>query len=262
MPNNELDINSVPHSRVNALRFIDQYLKTTPVKGKIMLDIPAGSGFVSALCHQAGALVEPYDLHPEVFQYADVMRCKKLDMTATFPIPSNYADYVLCMENMESIPDQLHLLRELSRVLKPGGTLVITMPNNSNLQNRLNHFWLESERGRIFLPNEYNGIVGYNEEHVYLGRFFLCGIQRLRSLAGLSGLKFEKVHPNERSSSALLIYLLTAPFFHLRSWLTLRRTLRKSASEQDREALRLQYLLNTNATVLLDKHLCVTFTKV
>jgi SAM-dependent methyltransferase len=258
---NELDFKKVPHSRVNALRFISRYLKNEPVKGKIIVDVPAGSGFVSGLCSQAGALVEPYDLHPAIFQQ-DHLICRELDLNETFPIATDHADYVLYMENVESISDQLHLIRELARILKPGGKLVITMPNQSNLQNRANHFWMESERSRFFLPNEYNGIVGYDDQHVYLGRFFLCGVQRLRSLAGLAGLKLEQVHPNEISYSALGIFIIAAPFLYLRSWLALRRNLRKAAGgDQEWEVLRIQHQLNTSSIVLLHKHLCVTFIK-
>ena len=260
MSNRTLDFKSVPHSRVNALQFIDRYLKTEPVKDKIVIDVPAGSGFVSSLCHQAGALVEAYDLHPEVFQYPE-LTCTKADLNETLPIQSDYADYVLFMENVESIADQLHLLRELARILKPGGKLIITMPNQSNLKNRLTYFLLESESNKIFLPNEYNGIVGYDDKHVYLGRFFLCGVQRLRSLAGLVGLTIERVHPNVRSTSALLVFLFAAPFLYLRSWLTLQRTLRKTEIEAEKQVLRSQYKLNTNPIVLLHKHLCITFTK-
>ena len=260
MSKQELDIHNVPHSRINALHFIADYLKTEPVRGKIIVDVPAGSGFVSALCRDAGALVEPFDLHPEVFRYPD-LECKKLDLNETQPIESNHADYVLFMENVESISDQLHLLRELARILKPGGKLIITMPNHSNLKSRATYFWLESEQSKIFLPNEYNGIVGFDDQHVYLGRFFLCGVQRLRSLAGLAGLQVEKVHPNVLSSSALLIYLFAAPFLYVRSWLTLRRTLRKSQIPGEEHALFAQYKLNTNLIVLLHKHLCISFIK-
>jgi len=255
-----LDFKNVPHSRINALRFIDRYLKTEPVQGKIVIDVPAGSGFVSMLCKQAGALVEPFDLHPEVFQYPE-MSCKQADLSATLPIPSDYADYVLFMENVESIADQLHLMRELARILKPGGKLIITMPNQSNLKNRLTYFWLESESNKIFLPNEYNGMVGYDDLHTYLGRFFLCGIQRLRSLAGLAGLTIERVHPNVRSNSAAVVFLFAAPFLFLRSWLTLQRTLRKTDSDAEKLVLHSQHKLNTNPIVLLHKHLCISFIK-
>lgn len=256
----DLDIKSVPHSRINALRFIARYLQTEAVKDKILIDVPAGSGFVSALCRDAGALVEPFDLHPEVFS-APGLECKKLDLNDSLPIASDYADYVLFMENVESISDQLHLLRELARILKPGGKLLITMPNHSNLKSRATYFWLESEQIKQFLPNEFNGIVGYDDQHVYLGRFFLCGVQRLRSLAGLAGLQIEKVHPNVPSTSATLIFVLVAPFLYLRSWLTLRRSLRKCKNPLEKKVLYLQFKLNTSTIVLLHKHLCITFIK-
>ncbi|MBT3598680.1 methyltransferase domain-containing protein [Candidatus Peregrinibacteria bacterium] len=48
-----------------------------------------------------------------------------------FPLPfeDEYFDVVLCYETLEHMPDPELLIIELSRVLKPGGTFVLTTPN-------------------------------------------------------------------------------------------------------------------------------------
>ena len=51
------------------------------------------------------------------------------------PEPDASFDAVMCIEVLEHVPSPVNALRELSRLLKPGGTLIITAPFNS-----LTHF--------------------------------------------------------------------------------------------------------------------------
>lgn len=46
------------------------------------------------------------------------------------PVASESFDAVLCTEVFEHIPDPMAALRELSRILKPGGILILTVPSN------------------------------------------------------------------------------------------------------------------------------------
>jgi SAM-dependent methyltransferase len=44
------------------------------------------------------------------------------------PIPDGECDYVLCTEVLEHVPEPKDFLREIHRVLKPGGVLIMTVP--------------------------------------------------------------------------------------------------------------------------------------
>ena len=44
------------------------------------------------------------------------------------PFSDDSFDHVICSEVLEHIPDDLDAMRELTRVLKPGGTMAITIP--------------------------------------------------------------------------------------------------------------------------------------
>lgn len=252
-------IKQVPHSKGNALEFIHRYLDENDVRQKRVIDVSAGSGYVANLWHQAGAEVMAFDMYPDIFQ-SETLQCSPIDLNYKLPIESNVADYVLLMETIEHIPNQTFLLQELARILKPGGLLIITKPNNSSLSGRMANVWVEAERSDMFLSSEAE-IIGYDDAHIYNGRVYLCNLQRLRTLAGLAGLKYEKVHPNQLSVSSLFWYLLLGAFLHLRSYLTYKKQSKKASKSEEKVILREQHALNTNLTVLLHKHLCIAFRK-
>lgn len=55
-----------------------------------------------------------------------------------FPYQDGFFDLVLFCEIIEHLPaDPIHALCEIGRVLRPGGTLILTTPNASRLQNLL-----------------------------------------------------------------------------------------------------------------------------
>ncbi len=55
----------------------------------------------------------------------------RLDVESeNLPRPDNYFDSILCSEVIEHLDvDPMHMLAEINRVLKPGGTLILTTPN-------------------------------------------------------------------------------------------------------------------------------------
>lgn len=59
---------------------------------------------------------------------------------ADMPVPDASFDAVLCTEVIEHVPDPIAALRELVRVLKPGGRLILTAPFVSNTHYSPYHF--------------------------------------------------------------------------------------------------------------------------
>jgi len=53
----------------------------------------------------------------------------------TLPFDAATFDYVLCTEVLEHVPDPAHFLADLSRVLRTGGTLVLTVPWSARLHH-------------------------------------------------------------------------------------------------------------------------------
>lgn len=57
-------------------------------------------------------------------------RAMKLDANDPFPFESDTFDLVWCSEVIEHLRDPASSVSEMRRVLKPGGTLIITTPNS------------------------------------------------------------------------------------------------------------------------------------
>jgi SAM-dependent methyltransferase len=249
----------IPHSRKNAVKFIHSYLENTVVEGKIVLDLSAGAGYLAGLWKYNGAQVIAYDLYPELMKDKEIPS-HKIDLNQPFPIESNIADYVVLTETIDHISEQQQLFSEVSRILKQGGLFILTKPNNSNISGRMANLWLESERADMFLPNECT-VIGYDEDRKYMGRIFLIGVQKIRTLAAISGLKIENLYKNQISVSSIFYFVLIGWYFILRTFLTYKKSCRnKNALEK--MALKEQYKLNQNHTILFHKHLCMVLKKV
>ncbi len=73
----------------------------------------------------------------------------------SLPLPSSYFDQVICSEVIEHVPDDERIFSEFSRVLKPGGSLVLGTPDYGRWQWR----FVEWVYGRV-MPN------AYADEHI------------------------------------------------------------------------------------------------
>lgn len=57
------------------------------------------------------------------------------------PVKDNSFDLILCTEVIEHVPEPILAIKEISRILKPGGILLITAPLQSGLHQEPYHFY-------------------------------------------------------------------------------------------------------------------------
>ncbi|MGK9452838.1 class I SAM-dependent methyltransferase [Acidithiobacillus caldus] len=103
--------------------------------GKV-LDFPAGAGALAWRLHNCGFDVTSADKVVDNFLNHE-MTIVEADLNYRFPFADGSFDYACFIEGPEHVENVYHCFREFSRVLKPGGKLFLSIPNYSNLQNRL-----------------------------------------------------------------------------------------------------------------------------
>ncbi len=104
-----------------------------------LLDVPAGEGALAARLIDAGFEVRCCDLYPEIFQL-DGVDIHRGNLDANLPFTDRSFEYVTCLEGLEHIENPQQAMREFARVLKPGGHLIVSVPNILNIEERLK--WL------------------------------------------------------------------------------------------------------------------------
>ncbi len=107
-------------------------------RGKL-LDVAAGNGAMSYWACNNGFDVTAIDINPSYFELDDVPLVEA-DLNQPFPIEYATTDIAVACEIIEHLENHFLFMRELSRVIRPGGHLVLSTPNEHNLQARWSYF--------------------------------------------------------------------------------------------------------------------------
>lgn len=111
----------------------------SPNKNISILDVGAGQGALSKRLHEAGFKVSACEFNKDNFVY-DKVEFKEANVAEHFPYDDNSFDIVVAAELIEHLLDQTRFFKECNRVLKPGGSLVVSTPNILSLKSRLQFF--------------------------------------------------------------------------------------------------------------------------
>lgn len=114
-----------------ALRLIRTYHSTR------ILDCPAGYGAFAGRLLDAGLDVSCCDIRPEDFQLDHP--CEYADLNDKLPYADQSFDAVACLNGLHRVWARGRAMAEFARVLRPGGHLILTFCNASNLVHRLHY---------------------------------------------------------------------------------------------------------------------------
>ena len=144
-----------------------------------LLDVPAGEGALAIRLKDLGFNVSCCDLYPQIFKL-DGVEIKQGDLDRRLPYEDAAFDAVVCVEGLEHIENPANAIREFARLLKPHGSLVVSVPNIMNIEERLkwlfsgytSHFKPLSSDARDAIAREFGGMeeialhinpIGYSE---------------------------------------------------------------------------------------------------
>lgn len=208
--------------------------------GARVLDLGAGEGYFSSVVGSylekqgmdPAAVLSACDAVPEQYRYAAV-HCDALSADGRLPYADAIFHLVCSLEVIEHVEDQFHFLREAYRVLRPGGTFVLSTPNVLNMNSR----WrmLHSGFAQLFdpLPLDTHDVV-HTSGHIHpLSYYYLAFALRRAGFQSVS------VHFDRFKRSALVpLVLLGVPLLVGRAGFLLRmRRKRPRELAQNREVV-------------------------
>lgn len=129
---------SLPKTNASVLQLLAPQLETA----QRVLDIGAGEGYLARRVQEyidergLPAHLEACDLFPGNFRVPGI-ECHGIDLHGGLPFPDQSIDLAYSVEVLEHLEDQFAYLREVQRVLRPGGHFVLTTPNVLSLTSRL-----------------------------------------------------------------------------------------------------------------------------
>lgn len=106
-----------------------------------ILDVPAGHGaFALELLRLGYGDIHCLDINAEAFSLKDErVRFQRHDVSDPLPYPDAHFDYVFSIEGIEHFDNPWVFVRELCRVLKPGGRIYISTPNTFSVDARIKY---------------------------------------------------------------------------------------------------------------------------
>lgn len=218
------------------------------------LDIGSGGGQLLRL------IAARYSLSPYACDFIEglmetpAQKVERVDLNREpLPYPEGHFGLVTCVETIEHVENFRALVREIYRVLNPGGLAVISTPNILNLRSRL----------RYFSSGFYNlfGPLAPEESRVPGPRGHITPVNWFYLAHAMQGAGFQNVRPavdkyQRRSVPAFILFAIP---IHMMGWTVHRRDANKyqTLNDGNRWAVRLM----NSRDLLLGRTLIVTATK-
>jgi 2-polyprenyl-3-methyl-5-hydroxy-6-metoxy-1,4-benzoquinol methylase len=175
---------------------------------KTILDLSCGGGATSRMLAGKGFAVVATDYCPPPFLGDAIPRVGGLDLNEPLPFKSRSFDAVNLIEVIEHIEHQPQLIREIARVLKDEGVVVISTPNVLNVFSRLRFLFTGFLRGRV-RPLHYKFGPG-RAHNIHLIHFY-----ELYYLVFHAGFEIEKLGTTRVKFASLFFMPLLYPFMWL-----------------------------------------------
>lgn len=220
-------------------------LAPRPGPSPLALDLSAGNGLSSRMLKERGWRVvsTEYKTHKPGWVAAN--------LDDDLPFHDGRFELVTMLEVIEHLADIPHVLREIARVLRPGGTAIVTTPNRLNVSSRIHYLLSGFYKGRR-APLDYR----YRVED---GRnWHVMGLNDLHWIAWGAGLRMDAVGRSRRKLRARIFAPILYPFIAGFSWMLYVRNVKGAEQRQiNRELFRFM----TSTSLLMDENIVMRFRK-
>ncbi|MBF0387020.1 MAG: methyltransferase domain-containing protein [Candidatus Omnitrophica bacterium] len=217
-------------------------------QGKV-LDLGCGNGRTGKMIADRGFPVEACDMDSDRFEFHNVIPFRQGNLDSRLPYDDQTFDCVILMEVIEHVYNPGFVIGEISRILKPGGRLVLSTPNILNISSRL-RFLFEGSFDFFREPTlDYAKCfpVAIQNMHVIPWRY-----QDLEYLLARNGLEAGRVLADKRKMALLFPLLLVMPMILIQSLTKVTRGRAKGGVDY----VRMSTIL-LSPDMLLGRHLIV-----
>lgn len=168
-----------------------------------VLDVPAGEGALASRLIELGFDLHCCDLYPEIFRLPNV-EIKRGDLAVALPYNDGSFDIIVCVEGLEHIENPHQAIREFERLIRPGGHIVVSIPNILNVEERLkwllygytSHFKPLSHDYLAKLGDEYHG---REEVALHINRIAYSDLRYLLQKSGFNIVRVFRDRPKKNS---------------------------------------------------------------
>ncbi len=188
---------------------VENILKSAE-RGKI-LDVPAGEGALALRLKNLGFTVFCCDLYTEIFKLSET-EIKRGNLDAKLPYDDKSFDYLVCVEGLEHIENPANAMREFARILKENGTLIVSVPNIMNIEERLK--WLFNGYTSHFKPLSSEALAEISKEFGGMEEIALhvnpIGYSEVRYLLEKNGFSLQKTYLDKPKKNSWAYFPLAA----------------------------------------------------
>ena len=193
-------------------------------RGKV-LDVPAGEGAFAERLEREKFEVLCGDIEMNR-HLAGRRNLVLLDLDAGLPFKEASFDHVICLEGIEHLENPHRLIREMNRVLKPGGKCVLSTPNVLSMRSRISYL-LYGYPNYFHLMVDADAVTGKENRIDHINPITFL---ELRYIAIQNGFEVERVDTNRLRGKR-------SPFFSLLKKIISMRG-KRSARDPDRSRVR------------------------
>jgi SAM-dependent methyltransferase len=178
------------YSSVFRMKIVKEFLGN--VEGKAAVDIGCGNGSISFLLWFLGAKVHSIDISTKALRATsgignfskftkqfETNLCQS-DVTR-LPIKGETFDVVCCLETLEHLSDDRTAIKEIERVTKPGGIVILSVPYDVRATNQEK----SARRYRWYSFETIKERLGSKQLHPKLAVFWCFPMLKLLDMVGL-----------------------------------------------------------------------------
>jgi 2-polyprenyl-3-methyl-5-hydroxy-6-metoxy-1,4-benzoquinol methylase len=135
------NVNGVYHANLSVIQraALDAFNTLGLRQGAAVLDAPCGDGALAATLRQSGYEAHGVDINSSGAALLG-RAYHEADLNGHLPFGGASFDVALSIEGIEHLEDRFAYLRELRRVLRPQGRLILTTPNIVGVRSRVRFF--------------------------------------------------------------------------------------------------------------------------